>query len=126
MSSSSTDWGHDILRPSRSPTRAQRTASDQTFQNVVDHHDFDSFWKGVWWATATVTTVGYGDVVPTTVVGRLIGIALMLVGIGFLAVLTATIASAFVKSDRQDESGAILEALQRFEAELAELKTRLP
>ncbi len=41
------------------------------------------------------------------------GIALMLVRIGFLAVLTATIASAFVESDRQDESGAILEALQR-------------
>ena len=57
--------------------------------------------------------------------GRIIGIGLMLVGIGFLAVLTATIASAFVKSDRQDESGAILEALQRVEAELAELKTRL-
>jgi voltage-gated potassium channel len=94
-------------------------------QDLVDQHDFDSFWEGVWWAAATVTTVGYGDVFPTTVAGRIIGIALMLVGIGFLAVLTATIASAFVKSDRQDESGAILEALQRVEAELAELKTRL-
>jgi voltage-gated potassium channel len=95
-------------------------------QDQVDHRDFSSFWEGVWWASATVTTVGYGDVVPHSVIGRVVGIALMLVGIGFLAVLTATIASVFVKSDRQDESSAILEALQRVEAELAELKMRLP
>lgn len=94
-------------------------------QDLVDHNEFPSFWEGVWWASATVTTVGYGDVVPHSVFGRVVGIALMLVGIGFLAVLTATIASAFVKSDRQDESSAILDALQRVEAELAELKTRL-
>jgi voltage-gated potassium channel len=41
----------------------------------------------------TVTTVGYGDLVPTTIEGRVIGIAVMLVGIGFLSVLTATVAS---------------------------------
>jgi len=51
---------------------------------------------------------------------------LMLTGIGFLAVLTATVSSAFVKSDRQDESSSILEALQRLETEIAEIKTRLP
>jgi hypothetical protein len=50
----------------------------------------------------------------------------MVAGIGLLAVLTATISSSFVKSDRQDESSAILDALQRLEAEVAELKARLP
>jgi len=50
---------------------------------------------------------------------------LMLVGIGFLAVLTATISSSFLKSARQDESNEILDALRRGETELAELKARL-
>jgi voltage-gated potassium channel len=95
-------------------------------QNTVDEGEFKSFWDGVWWAFVTVTTVGYGDLYPTTVVGRVVGIVLMLTGIGFLAVLTATVSSAFVKSDRQDESSSILEALQRLETEIAEIKTRLP
>ena len=95
-------------------------------QNTVNQGEFKSFWDGIWWASVTVTTVGYGDLYPTTVVGRIIGIVLMLAGIGFLAVLTATVSSAFVKSDRQDESAAILDALQRLEAEIADLKTRLP
>ena len=50
----------------------------------------------------------------------------MLVGIGFLAVLTATIASRFVKEDRADETEEIVAALRRLEADMAELKARLP
>jgi len=72
-----------------------------------------------------VTTVGYGDLYPTTVVGRLVGIVLMLTGIGFLAVLTATVASLFVKAERSEETDTMIEALGRIEAELAELKTRV-
>jgi hypothetical protein len=49
----------------------------------------------------------------------------MLMGIGFIAVLTATISSYFVKSDRSDEHVAPVEALARIEAELAELETRI-
>jgi hypothetical protein len=48
----------------------------------------------------------------------------MFVGIGFLAVLTATIASRFVKSDREDETSEILQVLYRLEADVAELKAR--
>src|SRR6185369_15659654 len=47
----------------------------------VDTGDFKTFWDGVWWAVVTVTTVGYGDVYPTTVAGRVVAIALMLVGV---------------------------------------------
>jgi hypothetical protein len=50
----------------------------------------------------------------------------MLVGIGFLSVLTATIASRFVKTDRGEETEAILAALADLRAELAELRQRLP
>lgn len=72
-----------------------------------------------------MTTVGYGDVIPETVPGRIVAIALMLVGVGFLAVLTATIASHFVKTDRADEASAVLDSLRRVEAEIADLKNQL-
>jgi voltage-gated potassium channel len=93
-------------------------------QSTVDAGEFKTFWDGVWWAVVTVTTVGYGDLYPSTVAGRIVGIVLMFVGIGFLAVLTATIASYFVKSDRQDETSEILDLLRRLETDVADLKAR--
>ena len=48
-----------------------------------------------WWAIVTTTTVGYGDVSPVTGEGRVVAVVLMLLGIGFLGVLTATITSFF-------------------------------
>jgi hypothetical protein len=74
-------------------------------QVEVDHKDFTTFWDDVWWAVVTVTTVGYGDIYPHTVAGRMVAIVLMLTGIGFLAVLTATVASATATGPRWRESG---------------------
>lgn len=92
---------------------------------TVDQGDFGTFWDGIWWAVVTVTTVGYGDLYPHTVAGRLIAMLLMLVGIGFIAVLTASIASIFVKTDRADESNDVAQALEEIRAELADLKAIL-
>ena len=97
-------------------------------QSELDHGEFQSFWDGVWWATVTVTTVGYGDLYPKTTVGRLIGIALMFVGIGFLAVLTATIASYFVRADRaeaDDKTQDVLHTLARVEERLSRIEAKL-
>jgi voltage-gated potassium channel len=91
-------------------------------QTLVDNGDFHTTWDGIWWAVETVTTVGYGDVYPTSVQGRLLAMVVMLFGIGFLSVLTATIASRFVRNERGDEAEAMLAALTRLEAEVAELK----
>lgn len=91
-------------------------------QATFDSHDFPTVWDGVWWSVVTVTTVGYGDLYPTSVGGRLIGILVMLLGIGFLSVLTATIASHFIQDDT--DSAHVLAALERIESELAELKAR--
>jgi voltage-gated potassium channel len=90
-------------------------------QAALDAREFDTVWDGVWSATVTFTTVGYGDLYPTTVEGRLIGAAVVFVGIGFLAVLTATIASKFVKDERGSETQEILAALRRIEADVARL-----
>ena len=92
---------------------------------TVDSGDFKTFWDGIWWAVVTVTTVGYGDIKVHTVAGRLIAMLLMLVGIGFIAVLTASVASVFVKSERADETSEIVESLKRIEQDLAEVKAQL-
>jgi voltage-gated potassium channel len=90
-------------------------------QATFDSGDFPSVWSGIWWAVVTVTTVGYGDLYPKSVGGRLIGIAIMLVGIGFLSVLTAAIASYFVKTDTGG-SNEVLQRLDRIEKALLELR----
>ncbi len=59
--------------------------------NIHDYPD------ALWWAIVTVTTVGYGDRYPVTEGGRVVAAVLMLVGIGLIGVLTATVASVFVK-----------------------------
>jgi voltage-gated potassium channel len=56
-----------------------------------------SFWDSFWWATVTTTTIGYGDIYPVTVAGRLIAILVMFTGIGTLGVFTATIAAYIIK-----------------------------
>jgi voltage-gated potassium channel len=94
-------------------------------QHAVDAGEFGSLWDGVWWAVVTATTVGYGDLYPKTVQGRLIGIVLMFTGIAFLSLLTASVASLFVKQERMDEHAELMEALQRIEADVADLKSRL-
>jgi voltage-gated potassium channel len=86
-------------------------------------NEFDSLWDSIWWAVVTVTTVGYGDFYPTTVQGRLIGILLMFVGIGFLSLLTASIASRFVREERTDEHAQVMEVLRQLQADVADLKS---
>jgi len=68
------------------------------------------FGTGIWWALVTLTTVGYGDVVPTSLGGRLVGAGLMLGGVLSLSLLTATVASVFVERKFRRERG--LEAIK--------------
>ena len=70
---------------------------------VADHENYPSIGSGLWWAIQTITTVGYGDNVPTTAAGRLVAALVMLFGIGFLTVITAAITSTFVARSRLEE-----------------------
>ena len=71
---------------------------------LVDHQNFPSIGRGLWWAVQTVTTVGYGDYVPKNVAGRIVATVVMVGGIGFLTVVTAAITSGFVARSRAEPS----------------------
>jgi voltage-gated potassium channel len=73
-----------------------------------------------WWSIVTATTVGYGDISPTTTEGRLIAIVLMLVGIGFISIFTATIASFFFDQNKEEQGTQ----LTHIEARLAQLERK--
>jgi voltage-gated potassium channel len=62
----------------------------------------DDFGTAIWWAMATVTTVGYGDTVPVTAEGRGVAIFLMIVGISLFGYLTANIAAFLVERDQEE------------------------
>ncbi len=98
---------------------------------VIDHKDFPSLGVGLWWAAQTVTTVGYGDNVPETAVGRILAVGVMLLGIGFVTVITASITSSFVERSREQQqsdwrdSVATAEQLQRVDARLERIEAAL-
>jgi voltage-gated potassium channel len=67
------------------------------FEERAKGANIHSYPDALWWAIVTVTTVGYGDRYPVTEGGRVVAAVLMLVGIGLIGVLTATVASVFIK-----------------------------
>ena len=75
-----------------------------------------------WWAIVTTTTVGYGDVSPVTTEGRLIAVALMVIGVGVIGVLTATLTSFFV--DTGGEAKKLEDRLLGIEEKLDALLAR--
>jgi len=64
---------------------------------VTDPKNFSSVGLGIWWALQTVTTVGYGDVVPTSVAGRVVGGFEMVIGVAFIAFVTAGVTSTLIQ-----------------------------
>ena len=98
-------------------------------ERLIDPETFGSIWLGIWWATQTVTTVGYGDLVPQQTAGKVIAVFLMLGGLSFLAVLTGAITSAFVtraQAEEKEESGdAVLERLDELGSQLEAIRADL-
>lgn len=77
----------------------------------TDASKFPNIGDGLWWAIQTVTTVGYGDLVPTSPAGRLVAALVMVIGIGFLTVITAAITSTFIESARRRAEGGTADEL---------------
>ena len=101
---------------------------------VLDHDEYSTVWVGMWWALQTVTTVGYGDVTPKNLSGRIVAVFVMLEGIAFLTIIIAAITSTFIARAQlerdvtqhgdEDAAGRRIEArLDRIEQRLAQLES---
>ena len=73
------------------------------FERLKQPEQFGSLPGAMWWAVVTLTTTGYGDVVPLTLGGRLVGSLLMISGIAVLALMTGVLATGFAQEERRRE-----------------------
>ena len=103
---------------------------------VLDKHDFPTLGLALWWSLQTVTTVGYGDIVPTTAVGRVVGGAELVLAVSFIAFLTAGVTSTVIEGSRAKADAArlahgaqhereVIEALAETQVALAGIDSRL-
>jgi voltage-gated potassium channel len=88
---------------------------------IVEPETFTSIGLAYWWSVTTVTTVGYGDVVPQSPEGRLVGSLLMLTGLSLIPTLTSVIVAIFLSKRRQTEQ----DRLERLETEQATVLARI-
>lgn len=109
------------------------TFAAAVFVEVFSPKSFDSFGDALWWAAQTVTTVGYGDVVPQTDGGRVVAVVVMVFGLAVLSLVTAIVTSGFVAraqrlrpEDELAEDTSVHESLARIERQLERIEQRLP
>jgi voltage-gated potassium channel len=98
-------------------------------ERIVDPKTYPTIWDAWWWAIQTVTTVGYGDNPPQQPAGKLVASFLMIGGLAFLSVITATITSSFV-ARRQEKArargdDALTQQLTALRGEIRALETEL-
>jgi voltage-gated potassium channel len=95
---------------------------------LVDRPDFPSLGDGLWWSLQTVTTVGYGDVVPKRWIGRAVGAVVLMFSVAFLSILTAAITTTFIdrssrdRANERDEMATVLEKLDEIAARIERLE----
>lgn len=92
---------------------------------LVEPETFKSLGLAYWWAVTTVTTVGYGDVVPETPGGRVVAAMLMLTGLALIPTLTSVIVSTLIAKHRSAEQERIIQLEQDSAATLARIEERL-
>ena len=74
------------------------------FENVAQPDKFSSVFDAMWWSVATLTTVGFGDVYPVTVGGKIFTFIILIIGLGIISIPAGLIASAFGKVRRDEDS----------------------
>ena len=84
----------------------------------------DSFPDALWWAVVTVTTVGYGDIVPVTQAGRALALVLMIGGVALFGALTANLASILMRRDNASSASvaSLAEEMRLMRDEVAQLR----
>jgi voltage-gated potassium channel len=97
-------------------------------ERVFDHQEFPTIGRGLWFALQTVTAVGYGDVIPRHADGRCIGAVVMLTGIGFLAVITASVTASLIENSRRrfvESEGDVARRMQEISERLVRIEASL-
>lgn len=89
-----------------------------SFEQHAKGSNIHNFADALWWALVTVTTIGYGDHYPVSAGGRGVAVVLMLVGIGLIGVLTATVASFFIERQSADAD----ERLESMQSQLDDIE----
>ena len=92
---------------------------------IVEPETFDTIGLSYWWAVTTVTTVGYGDIVPVSTGGRIVGALLMLTGLALIPTLTSVIVSTFLYKTRKSEQERIEQLEEEQATVLARIEERL-
>lgn len=82
-------------------------------------------WDGIWWAWVTVTTVGYGDIVPHTPAGKMFGSLLILLGVALFALMTASFSSFFIGRDVSKVEEGIERDVSKLEQEDVDLRSMM-
>lgn len=83
------------------------------FEHAAQPHKYASIFDALWWAVATITTVGYGDIYPVTLAGRLFTFVILLLGLGLVAVPAGIVASALSAIHRREEADTTSTATMR-------------
>jgi voltage-gated potassium channel len=92
---------------------------------LVEPDVFTSLGLAYWWAITTVTTVGYGDVVPQDPGGRIVGALLMLTGLSLIPTLTSVIVSTLISKRTQAQTRELADELAKSTASLQRIEERL-
>ena len=94
-------------------------------ERLLEPKVFDSFPHALWFSISTVTTVGYGDIVPESGAGRLVASALMLTGLGLIPLITSVVVSILVAQRNREARAQELQNLQLILARLDSLERKL-
>jgi voltage-gated potassium channel len=76
-------------------------------ENKAQPEQFTNIFQSLWWAVATLTTIGYGDIYPVTALGKFLGAIIAILGIGFVALPTAILSTGFIDALRKNKKSHI-------------------
>jgi voltage-gated potassium channel len=94
-------------------------------ERIVEPETFTSLGLAYWWAVVTVTTVGYGDVVPVSPGGRVVATGMMLTGLALIPTLTSLIVSTLISSRSREDQQRIEQLVHEQAEALARIEERL-
>jgi voltage-gated potassium channel len=98
--------------------------SAAVLERLIDP-EFDTFGQALWFSITTVTTVGYGDLIPQSTAGKLVASALMLIGLGLIPLLTSAVVSILVSQRSREVTEEQRRELARIHEQLEQLDRRL-